>query len=199
MATELHKCLINYFSQLRKVDSKWKELSEEARRPLEALRNQSEQLRLVTSKEVNDADFCKRTELYERLIYKIMMGIDNEIVLMSDISTRFNNVTQDLNNRLKNVEDARSKVSIKDDTMKELVDGTTERPKLNLLLEWTIDSFNYYNELYLELKRNLKQFDYKCEETIENLTKSFVEDRYKRARIDRIFAFTQFLVKETVR
>lgn len=47
MAKEVHKCLINYFSQLEKVDCKWNELSEEAKRPLQALRNQSEQLRLV--------------------------------------------------------------------------------------------------------------------------------------------------------
>lgn len=48
MAKELHKSLINYFSHMEKVDCKWKELSEEAERPLQALRNQSEQLRLVT-------------------------------------------------------------------------------------------------------------------------------------------------------
>lgn len=47
MAKELHKCLINYFSQLEKVSYKWNQLSEEAKRPLHGLKNQSEQLRLV--------------------------------------------------------------------------------------------------------------------------------------------------------
>lgn len=42
----------------------------------------------------------------------------------------------------------RSKVSLNDDTLKELVDGTPYRPRLNLLLEWAVDGFNYYHELY---------------------------------------------------
>ena len=199
MAKELHKSLINYFSHLEKVDCKWKELSEEAERPVQALRNQSEQLRLVTSKEVGNAELCEIDELYDRLIYKILMGINNEIALLLDISTRFNNVNQDLKNRLKNLEDARSKVSLNEDTMKELVNGTPCRPKLNLLLEWAVDASNYYYELYVQINRSIKQLDSKSEETIENLTKSFIEDRYKRARIDRILGFTQLLIKDTIR
>ncbi|XP_033352620.1 uncharacterized protein LOC117235059 isoform X2 [Bombus vosnesenskii] len=198
MAKEVHKCLINYFSQLEKVDCKWNELSEEAKRPLHALRNQSEQLRLVIS-EVDDAELCKVDELRERLIFKILMGIDNELTLLFNILTRFNNINQDLKNRLNNLEDARSKVSLDEGTMKELINGTPYRPRLNLLLEWAIEAFNYYHELYLLINGNVKQFNYKDEDTIENLTKSFVEDRFKRAQIERILYFTQFLIKESLR
>ncbi|XP_043585372.1 uncharacterized protein LOC122569002 isoform X2 [Bombus pyrosoma] len=198
MAKEVHKCLINYFSQLEKVDCKWNALSEEAKRPLHALRNQSEQLRLVIS-EVDDAELCKIDELRERLIYKILMGIDNELTLLFNILMRFNNINQDLKNRLNNLEDARSKVSLDEGTMKELINGTPYRPRLNLLLEWAIEAFNYYHELYLLINGNMKQFNYKDEDTIENLTKSFVEDRFKRAQIERILYFTQFLIKESLR
>ena len=55
---------------------------------------------------------------------------------------------QDLKNRLNNLEDARSKVSLDEDTMKELINGTPYRPRLNLLLEWAVEAFNYYHELY---------------------------------------------------
>ncbi|XP_033193831.2 uncharacterized protein LOC117158728 isoform X1 [Bombus vancouverensis nearcticus] len=199
MAKEVHKCLINYFSQLEKVDCKWNELSEEAKRPLHALRNQSEQLRHVISSEVDDTELCKVNELRERLIFKILMGIDNELTLLFNILTRFNNVNQDLKNRLNNLEDARSKVSLDEGTMKELINGTPYRPRLNLLLEWAIEAFNYYHELYLLINGNMKQFNYKDEDTIENLTKSFVEDRFKRAQIERILYFTQFLIKESLR
>ncbi|XP_003492989.1 uncharacterized protein LOC100743717 isoform X1 [Bombus impatiens] len=199
MAKEVHKCLINYFSQLEKVDCKWNELSEEAKRPLHALRNQSEQLRFVISSEVDDAELCKVDELRERLIFKILMGIDNELTLLFNILTRFNNINQDLKNRLNNLEDARSKVSLDEGTMKELINGTPYRPRLNLLLEWAIEAFNYYHELYLLINGNMKQFNYKDEDTIENLTKSFVEDRFKRAQIERILYFTQFLIKESLR
>ena len=199
MAKDLHKCLINYFSQLEKVDNKWKELSEEAERPIQSLRNQSEQLRLVTSKEVNDAELCKMDEVHERLIFKILMGINNELVLIFDILTRFNNINQDLKNRLKNLEDARSKASLNEETMKELINGSPYRPRLNLLLEWAIDAFNHYHGLYLLINENLRKCDYKDEKMIEDLRKSFVEDRFKRSRMDRILGSTQFLIKETVR
>ncbi|XP_003702011.1 uncharacterized protein LOC100878666 [Megachile rotundata] len=199
MAKEVQKCLINYFSQLEKVDYKWKELSEEAERPLQALKNQSQQLRLITSKEVDDAELCEMDEVRERLIFKILMGINNELELIMDILTRFNNVNQDLKNRLRNLESARSKVSPDEETMQQLINGTPYRPRLNLLLEWGVDAFNYYHEIYLSINQSVKEFDYKNEETIENLSKSFVEDRHKRARIDRILGFTQFLAKENTR
>ena len=32
--------------------------------------------------------------------------------------------------------------------MKELINGTPYRPRLNLLLEWAVEAFNYYHELY---------------------------------------------------
>ncbi|XP_076749999.1 uncharacterized protein LOC143422907 [Xylocopa sonorina] len=198
MAKELHKCLITYFSQLEKLDGEWKELSQEAERPLHALKNQSEQIRLVISKEANDAELCKMDELYERLIFKILLGIDNELALLLDILARFNGINQDLKNRLKNLEDTRSKISSKDGTMTELKNGTPYRPRLNLLLEWAIDAFNYYRELYFFINESIKRVDYKDAETIENLMKSFVEDRFKRVRVDRILGFTQFLRTETV-
>ncbi|XP_043508815.1 uncharacterized protein LOC122528120 [Frieseomelitta varia] len=199
MTKELHKCLINYFSQLEKVNCKWDELSEEAKRPLHALKNQSEQIRLVVSNEIDNAELCKIDELRERLIFKILMGIDNELRLLFDILMRFNNINQDLKNRLNNLEDARSKVSLDDDTMKELINGTPYRPRLNLLLEWAIEAFNYYHELYLLINGNIKKFNYNDEETIKNLTKCFIEDRFKKLRIERILYFTQFLIKESLR
>ncbi|XP_076657746.1 uncharacterized protein LOC143361917 [Halictus rubicundus] len=199
MAVELHKHLINYFSQLEKVDCKWKELSEEAKRPLHALQNQLEQLRLVTSEGADNAEICKTDEIHGRLIYKILLGIDNEIALLLDITTRFHNVNQNLRSRYKNLEEARSKVSLNDDTMKELVNGTPYRPRLNLLLEWAMDGLNYYHNLYLRISGNINQYNFKNEEIMEELTNSFVEDRFKRERIDQILGFTQFLIKETAR
>ncbi|XP_043251814.1 uncharacterized protein LOC122397051 [Colletes gigas] len=195
---ELQKCLINYFSQLRKVDYKWKELSKEARRPLYATKNQSQQLQLIVSEDVRDGDLYKIDELRERLIYKILMGIDGELLVLLDILKPFNNITQELKSRLKNLEDARSKVSLDDVAIKELVDGTPERPRLNLLLEWAIESFNFYHELYLQINKGISQFDHKSEEMIESLIKSFAEDRFRRARIDQIFAFTQFFIKDNI-
>ncbi|KAG7187841.1 hypothetical protein KM043_016877 [Ampulex compressa] len=196
MAKELHRCLVNYFSQLEKLDGRWKELSVAAARPLEALQNQSEQLRHVARKEVDDAELCKIENLREKLIFKILMGLDGEVVLILDIITRFNNANQDLKNRLSNLESIRSKVSLNDEAMKELINGTPYRPRLNLLLEWSISGFNYYHDLYNHINECLKNLDYKNKESVIRLVKSFVEDKHKRAAIDRILTFTQFLIKE---
>lgn len=55
---------------------------------------------------------------------------------------------QDLKNRLRNLNKSRSNVLLRDEDMKDIVNGTPYRPKLNLLLEWAIESFRYYHELY---------------------------------------------------
>lgn len=49
---------------------------------------------LCYSEEAANADLCKMEEVHEKLIYKILMGIDNEITMLLDISTRFKNVNQ---------------------------------------------------------------------------------------------------------
>lgn len=126
------------------------------------------------------------------------MGIENEVTTILDVLTRFNNANQDLKNRLTNLENARSKVLRTDETMIELVKGTPYRPRLDSLLAWAIDGYKYYHRLYFKINSCMKGLDYKNEETINELTKSFVEDRFDRTRIDRIFAITQFLTKETI-
>lgn len=44
------------------------------------------------------------------------------------------------------------------------------------------------NLRYLQINESIKQLDPRNEETIENLTKAIVEDRFKRARIDREYS-----------
>lgn len=56
---------------------------------------------------------------------------------------------KDLKNHLVNLENARSQVSLKDETMQELIKGTSYRPTLNLLLEWAVESFQFYHNMYL--------------------------------------------------
>lgn len=46
------------------------------------------------SNEVDDAELCKIDELRERLIFKILMGIDSELELLLNILTQFNNINQ---------------------------------------------------------------------------------------------------------
>ncbi|KAL6436732.1 hypothetical protein ACFW04_004870 [Cataglyphis niger] len=197
MSRKLNVSLIRYFARLQNLDDKWKELSEKAERPLEALANQAEQLRHVTNVNINETESSVDGETQERLIFKILMGIEDEITLLLDILTQFNDINQDLKNYLINLENARSQVSLKDETMQELIKGTSYRPKLNLLLEWAMEGFQFYNNMYLSIRDCMKSIDYKREETIDDLISSFVEDQRGRRNIN-ILAFTQFLAKETL-
>ncbi|XP_011695070.1 PREDICTED: uncharacterized protein LOC105454255 [Wasmannia auropunctata] len=198
MARELHVCLVRYFARLERLDDKWRELSKKAERPLEALANRMEQLRHVMNEEIDGAEDIVGREARERLIFKILMGLEEEIELLSDILTQLNDANQDLKNYLVNLENARSKVSLKDETMQELIKGTPYRPTLELLLQWAVEGFQFFHNMYLRISDCMKLIDYKAEETVDNLTSSFVEEKRGRKNINRILAFTQFLAKETL-
>lgn len=191
-------CLVRYFARLERLDDKWRELSKKAERPLEALANRMEQLRHVMNEEIDGAEDIVGREARERLIFKILMGLEEEIELLSDILTQLNDANQDLKNYLVNLENARSKVSLKDETMQELIKGTPYRPTLELLLQWAVEGFQFFHNMYLRISDCMKLIDYKAEETVDNLTSSFVEEKRGRKNINRILAFTQFLAKETL-
>ncbi|XP_066591522.1 uncharacterized protein [Prorops nasuta] len=198
MEKELLKILTSYFSNLQKLDESWKALANEAERPLQALANQSEQLCHVTKEENDKTEICQIENLREKLIFKILMGLEDEMSLILEILNKFNNANQNLKNRLYNLERTRNKCFTENSSMTEIMKSTTFRPQLNLLLEWAIDGYNYYHQLYLQISNSLKNLDYTKQDTIENLRESFKEDRFKRDKIDRILAFTQFLSKEAV-
>ncbi|XP_003427668.1 uncharacterized protein LOC100678010 [Nasonia vitripennis] len=199
MEKELHKCLVEFFSKLETTDIKWKELQNNTERVIEALKNQTGQLHHVTSSEVDNAELCKVEGLRERLIFKIHAGIENEVACIQEAVTRLNNNSQDLKNRLMKIEATRSKLSLEDENLRELVNGTARRPKLNSLLEWAIDACDYYHNLYRQLSESLKALDYKDTKSVERLAESFVERESTRMRIDRILTYTQFIARETVR
>ncbi|XP_029173941.1 uncharacterized protein LOC114942689 [Nylanderia fulva] len=199
MSQTLHACLVRYFARLERLDDRWKELSGKAQRPLVALANQAEQFRHVTNVNTSETENSMDEETRERLIFKILMGLEDEIALLSDILKQFNDANQDLKNHLINLENARSQVSLKDETMQELIKGTAYRPTLNLLLQWAVEGFQFYHNMYLRIKDRMKSIDYKTEETIDNLMSSFVEEQRERKNIQKILAFTKFLAKETLR
>ncbi|XP_012533662.1 uncharacterized protein LOC105835175 [Monomorium pharaonis] len=198
MARELHACLVRYFARLVRLDDKWRELSRKAERPLECLANRTEQLRHVMNEEIEGAEESIDQETRERLIFKILMGLEEEIALLSDILTQFNDANQDLKNYLINLENTRSKVSLKDEAMQELIKGTPYQPTLELLLEWAVEGFQFFHNMYLRISDCMRLIDYKTEETVDNLISSFAEEKRGRRNINRILAFTQFLAKETL-
>ncbi|KYM87689.1 hypothetical protein ALC53_03306 [Atta colombica] len=184
MAWELHMCLVRYFLRLERLDDKWKELSKKAERSLEGLANRIEQLRHVTNEKIDGAENSIDQETRERLIFKVLMDLEEEIALLSNILMQFNDINQDLKNYLVNLENARNKISLKDKLMQELIKGTSYRPTLELLLQWATESYQFFHNMYLRISDCMKSIDYKTEETVSNLISSFMEEDRGRKYIN---------------
>ncbi|KYN16658.1 hypothetical protein ALC57_11167 [Trachymyrmex cornetzi] len=203
MARELHMCLVRYFVRLGTLDDKWKELSKKAERSLEGLANRTEQLRHVTNEKIDGAENSIDQKTRERLIFKILMGLEEEIALLSNILTQFNDANQDLKNYLVNLENARSKISLKDKLMQELIKGTSHRPALELLLQWATEGYQFFHNMYLRISDCMKSIDYKIEETVSNLISSFVEEdrgrKYTNSRRNLFLHFSAFLLYKCLR
>ncbi|EGI67631.1 hypothetical protein G5I_03762 [Acromyrmex echinatior] len=119
-------------------------------------------------------------ETRERLIFKVLMSLEEEMAFLSNILTQFNDINQDLKNYLVNLENARSKISLKDKLMQELIKGTSYRPALELLLQWATEGYQFFHNMYLRISDCMKSIDYKTEETVSNLISSFVEEDRRR-------------------
>ncbi|XP_058801180.1 uncharacterized protein LOC131669962 [Phymastichus coffea] len=197
MNKESHKCLINFYSKLESTDTKWKEIQASTNNVLKVLKHRIEQLRHVRSSEVDNAELCKVEELRERLVAKILAGIEDEVALVHEAIAKLNNYSQDLKQRLANLETTLNGSSLSDERMKELVEGTGRRPRLDLLIEWAIDACDFYHNLYLSLKASLKDLDYSDEGCVDKLSASLVEPQLAREKIDYILTLTQFLASET--
>ncbi|XP_020279074.1 uncharacterized protein LOC109852377 isoform X1 [Pseudomyrmex gracilis] len=198
MARELHTCLIRYFARLKEMDSKWKELSQNAQEPLEAMIGLGEQFRVVACEEIEGTEDIVDEETRGRLIFQILMSLEDKMSLINNILTQFNYAKQDLKSYLVTLEDARSKVSLKDEAMQELIKGTPCRPALDRLLVWSMEGFQFYDNMYHRINECVQSIDYKSEETINDMISSFKEDKRKRKNLNWLLAHTQFLIKESL-
>ncbi|XP_020279076.1 uncharacterized protein LOC109852377 isoform X2 [Pseudomyrmex gracilis] len=184
MARELHTCLIRYFARLKEMDSKWKELSQNAQEPLEAMIGLGEQFRVVACEEIEGTEDIVDEETRGRLIFQILMSLEDKMSLINNILTQFNYAKQDLKSYLVTLEDARSKVSLKDEAMQELIKGTPCRPALDRLLVWSMEGFQFYDNMYHRINECVQSIDYKSEETINDMISSFKEDKRKRKNLN---------------
>ncbi|XP_046469711.1 uncharacterized protein [Neodiprion pinetum] len=197
MEKQLHKSVVGYFLHLSKINEKWNVLVQSAERPLNNLKNQEEQLRMVSDCSLDNADlFSIDSTLRGKLIFKINVCMEDEIALISEIDSQLNNLVQGLRNKFTLLEAARSEVNINAEEMEELVSGSPYRPGLDLLMKWAIDSTNYYSELYSFINASLRSLDCKKEKTIVNLITAFEQHKNTQAKIDGILGFTQFVAKE---
>ncbi|EZA60827.1 hypothetical protein X777_13028 [Ooceraea biroi] len=95
MAEKLHACLVQYFARLEKLNHKWQELSKNAEIPLMALANQAEQFRsIITNPSTESTENAMHKEMLERFIFNILMRMEDEVRLLLNILTQFNDANQ---------------------------------------------------------------------------------------------------------
>ncbi|XP_063984002.1 uncharacterized protein LOC135166015 isoform X2 [Diachasmimorpha longicaudata] len=197
MEKELLKALVGFFSTLEKIHGKWDQRCQGVQESLEGMKNFSEQLEHVF-REVDDAEICGIENVRERLGFKIEVRMEEEVSKVRETIQYLGELNQELKNKLIQLENVRSKASVDDPKMKEITEGTSHRPRLNLLLEWAIDAQNYYQKRYNEINESFKGVDKMKRETILELI-DVVGRKGDRSVLNRILGFTQYLAKEKIR
>ncbi|XP_011301247.1 uncharacterized protein [Fopius arisanus] len=198
MEKDMLKALVGFYSGLQTIQGKWAERCESVRDSLQGLQNFSEQLGHVFSKEIDNAEICGIENMREKLAFKIDLRMEEEISRIRGTIQSLGELNQELKNKLIHLEKVRSGVFVNDPSMKEIVQGTPSRPRLNLLLEWAIDAQHYYQQRYTEINESFKAIDKGKRETFVELMEAF-QRHGEKAKLDRILGFTQYLAKEKIR
>ncbi|XP_074116117.1 uncharacterized protein LOC141538503 [Cotesia typhae] len=186
------KAIVNYYLTLEKIYCYCNnEINKVTTGPLTSLKNQMEQLRHVTSPAVDTAEICLIKGAREKLIFKINLGIEDELKLIVEAISTLNNYTQELKDKYHRLEQLRSGINFDDPTIINFVNGTSERPRLNSLLEWSMESLEFYKNYYSDITANFKALNIKDEASVDRLIDSFNSRSSKR--IKTILAFTQYL------
>ncbi|CAD6215609.1 GSCOCG00000421001-RA-CDS [Cotesia congregata] len=188
---QLQKAIVNYYLTLEKIYCYCNnEINKVKTGALTSLKNQMEQLRHVTSPAVDTAEICLINGAREKLIFKINLGIEDELKLIVEAISTLHNYTQELKDKYHQLEQARSKINFADPTIINFVNGTSERPRLNSLLEWSMESLEFYKNYYSDITASFKALNIKDEASVDRLIDSF---NSSSKRIKKILAFTQYL------
>ncbi|XP_014483409.1 PREDICTED: uncharacterized protein LOC106748957 [Dinoponera quadriceps] len=197
MSCQLHKALQRYYKRLHSFYDEWLIIGKKIEISLTALNDQSETLQLISDDaDYNDAEISE--ELQHRIRFNILMVLDEEQDHLFKIMVQFNRVIQELANLLQNVIRARSKVFVRDndEEMKLLINGSYCRPKLDLLMEWAIKSFEYFNNLYYCINNEIKLLGYDKMKNTDKVLAAIKKANEGRIAINKILAHTQYMIDE---
>ncbi|XP_032671728.1 uncharacterized protein LOC116844383 [Odontomachus brunneus] len=195
MSCQLHKALLRYYKQLHSLYDEWLKISKEINISLTALTDQKTALRLIS----DDADYDEvdiDEELRHRLMFNILMVLDEEQDHLFKVMLQFNHIIQDLANLFHNMIQARSKVSVIDEEMRLLIKGSHCRPKLDLLMQWATKSLEYFNKLYHCINSEVKLLDCNKMKTVDKVRVALKEADKERITIKKILAHTQYMIDE---
>jgi len=166
----LIKSLRTFFSYLCEHNLKWQNSIQKAKKPLNGLCNQSEQLRLVKKFE-DDVDDEELPNIKSRLILKIKLGLEEEVSLLMEILKECETSNKELKNKLVTVEQRCEAVETE-----AMLQGTATQPAPCLMVEWAQDAWRMYHMFYVQMNGGLRCLNYEDEDSVVRLQKAFEED-----------------------
>ncbi|XP_043484433.1 uncharacterized protein LOC122512583 [Leptopilina heterotoma] len=198
MEKTLYKSIVKYYSYLKIVSTTWNDVISSAKEQINGLKSLCEQFRLITSVDADQTEIYKQNGLKEKLQIKVFRAIQNEIAIIGNFLNRLNKINQELKNKFARIEEARSKVSLRDLEMKQLINGTPLIPRLEKLILWAKESQDYYPSLLQSVSENFNSLDHNDENTIVNFEKSFNINYFWKIKIDNILRFTETISRVNV-
>ncbi|KDR09922.1 uncharacterized protein LOC110838405 [Zootermopsis nevadensis] len=186
---QLMKSLHIFFTYLNELNLKWHNNIEKAAKPLNAFRNQAEQLRLVKKFEDND-DNAELPNLKSRLISKIKLGVEEELSLLKEILKEFEISNKDLKKKLVFVEQRCEAVETE-----AMLRGTATQPAPYLMVEWAEDAWRLYHAFYIQIYGALRCLNCEDEDSVVRFQTAFQEDAKMKCHIERMLAYTKFFVE----
>ncbi|XP_043287414.1 uncharacterized protein [Venturia canescens] len=198
MEVRLKTALKNYYIQLETTERKLKEVLENLENPVQTLINLSKQYHHVTSKDVDNAEICDINDLRDRLVFKIRNDIELEVAAIANKVGQLRNCAEDLHRKFNHLESVRSEAILSEPNFNELVDGTPYIPRLNLLMQWSIESYTLVSEFCERVSTNFKDVDYLDPEKVEKWAKYMNRESDDRGRVKEILGFTVFLIEGPV-
>ncbi|XP_011149828.1 uncharacterized protein LOC105189438 [Harpegnathos saltator] len=192
MEYKLNNALLRYFKYVHTLYDEWLIINRTIETSLKIVDDQNEILRLI-SDDVTYNDIEIDEEQRQRLMFKILIVLDNELNSLFRIMSQFNYTIQDLMNHYDNVIQYRSRIYLADKEMIPLIMGSYCRPRLSLLMEWTTKSLEYFRKLYFCINNEIHNYN---KENIADKVRAAINQINNRTSIKNILAYTQYMMKE---
>ncbi|KAG8237147.1 hypothetical protein J437_LFUL011196 [Ladona fulva] len=148
----LRKSLLEFFKQLVKHKDVVSGLLDRSLKPIEKIRNFSEQLFYVKRAEIDDMPIGNIPDIKDNLLYKIRQSIEEEIAVVHQIMAEFKSANTELERfelrALKSLENVGDLTVVEDQEI--LCDGSASCPSFLQMVEWIQDFCRLYHALYIK-------------------------------------------------
>ncbi|XP_072385260.1 uncharacterized protein [Diabrotica undecimpunctata] len=187
----LQKNLVNFCKVLPSHVDKWRNLLNEAKKPVQALVNFSEQLRHVEKANISYIKDFK--VLQDKLMYKIFSEIEDEITLIRGIIDHLHAANQEVKNKLSILE--KSTIDLDWDLDTPLIRGTAFQPPLSRILQEGYNYILFFTSALKSVSDHIKVLNVRNEQFMKNFENKFNIDLESKVVINYL-AIVQYIGNE---